>query len=48
MQIKPDEAIAFDVAAVVSLGAIEDQYSDDAYGEDDEWAERQPDLGENA
>lgn len=48
MQINPDEAVAFEIATVVSLAAIEDQYGDDAYGGDDQWAEKQPDLGENA
>lgn len=43
-----DDVAASHVANVVSLAAIEDQYGDDAYGEDDEWAEVQPDLGENA
>ena len=46
-------AVADDVAAsrlanVVSLQAIDSEYGDDAYGADDEWAERVPDLGENA
>lgn len=43
-----DDVAASNLANVVSLSAIEDQYGDDAYGEDDEWAESQPDLGENA
>ena len=46
-------AVAEDVAAsrvanVVSLQQIESEYGDDAYGEDDDWAENTPDLGENA
>ena len=46
-------AVAEDVAAsrlanVVSLQQIEAAYGDDAYGEDDDWAEQVPDLGENA
>lgn len=46
-------AIADDVAAsrlanLVSLSTIEETYGDDAYGEDDGWAEDAPDLGENA
>lgn len=45
-------AIADDVAAsrlanVVSLGAIEETYGDDADAADDEWAETVPDLGED-
>lgn len=51
-QIDSYWAIADDVAAsrlanVVSLSAIEDTYGDDAYGEDDEWAESVPDIGES-
>lgn len=46
-------ALADDVAAsrignLVSLSAIEDAYGDDAYAEDDGWADELPDLGENA
>lgn len=46
-------AVAEDIAAsrianVVSLREIEAEYGDDAYGEDDDWAETVPDLGENA
>lgn len=46
-------AIAEDVASsrianVVSLQQIEAAYGDDAYGNDDDWAEEVPDLGENA
>lgn len=46
-------AIADDVAGsrvgnLVSLAAIEGEYGDDAYGDDDDWAEDAPDLGENA
>lgn len=45
--------VAEDVAAsrlanVVSLQQIEAVYGNDAYGEDDDWAEQVPDLGENA
>lgn len=46
-------AVAEDVAAsrianVVSLQEIKSEYGDDAYGNDDDWAETVPDLGENA
>jgi len=46
-------AVAEDVAAsrianVVSLQEIEAEYGDDAYGDDDGWAEEAPDLGKNA
>jgi DNA-binding transcriptional ArsR family regulator len=46
-------AIADDVGAsrvgnLVSLAAIEAEYGDDVYGEDDGWEEGLPDLGENA
>ncbi|MUV90685.1 MarR family transcriptional regulator [Halapricum sp. CBA1109] len=46
-------AVADDVAGsraanVVSLASIKDQYGDDAYGDDDEWAQSATDLGENA
>jgi len=46
-------AVAEDVAAsemanVVSLQQIEAEYGEDAYGDDDEWADDAPDLGENA
>lgn len=43
-----DDIAASGVANVVSLSAIQDQYGDDAYAADDEWAREQPDLGENA
>ncbi len=36
------------IANVVSLQQIEAEHGDDAYGEDDDWAEEVPDLGENA
>ncbi|HKL28747.1 MAG TPA: helix-turn-helix domain-containing protein [Natrialbaceae archaeon] len=43
-----DDIAASRVANLVSLRSIEAQYGDDAYGEDDDWAETVPDLGENA
>lgn len=43
-----DDIAASGVANAVSLSAIREQYGDDAYAEDDEWAREQPDLGENA
>jgi len=43
-----DDVAASRVANLVSLRSIESQYGDDAYGEDDDWAESVPDLGENA
>jgi Mn-dependent DtxR family transcriptional regulator len=43
-----DDVAASRIANVVSLQQIEAEYGDDAYGEDDEWAEEAPDLGENA
>lgn len=42
-----DDVAASDLANVVSLAAIEETYGDDAYGQDDEWAENAPDLGES-
>jgi Mn-dependent DtxR family transcriptional regulator len=43
-----DDVAASRVANLVSLRSIEETYGDDAYAEDDEWAENAPDLGENA
>lgn len=43
-----EDVTASEVANVVSLQQIEAEYGDDAYGEDDEWADEAPDLGENA
>jgi DNA-binding transcriptional ArsR family regulator len=45
--------VAGDVAAselgnLVSLQQIEAEYGDDTYGDDDQWADDAPDLGENA
>jgi len=42
-----DEVAASHLASVVSLDAIEGAYSDDAYGQDDGWADEVPDLGED-
>lgn len=43
-----DDVAASHLAGYVSLAAIEARYGDDGYGQDDEWAEDLPDLGENA
>jgi len=43
-----DDVAASHLANVVSIHQIEATYGDDAYGRDDGWAERVPDLGENA
>ena len=43
-----EDVAASEIANVVSLQQIEAEYGDDAYGDDDEWAEGAPDLGENA
>ena len=43
-----EDIAASRIANAVSLQEIEAQYSGDAYGTDDEWAESVPDLGENA
>jgi predicted transcriptional regulator len=43
-----DDVAASRIANVVSLQQIETAYGDDAYGEDDDWADRVPDPGENA
>jgi Mn-dependent DtxR family transcriptional regulator len=43
-----EDVAASEIANVVSLQQIEAQYGDDAYGDDDEWADDAPDLGENA
>lgn len=43
-----DDVAASESANVVSLRQIDEEYGDDAYGEDDVWAEEAPDLGENA
>lgn len=43
-----DDIATSRIANVVSLREIEAEYGDDAYGEDDSWAETAPDLGENA
>ena len=42
------DVAASEIANVVSLQQIEAEYGDDAYGDDDEWADDAPDLGENA
>lgn len=42
-----DDVAASRVANAVSLAAIENAYSDDAYGEDDGWEDDLPDLGRN-
>jgi len=42
-----DDVAASELATVVSLQQIEAEYGDDAYGEDDEWADNAPDLGES-
>jgi len=43
-----DDVAATHVTNLVSLSAIEAEYGDDAYGEDDDWVDEAPDLGENA
>jgi len=43
-----DDVAASRVGNLVSLRAIQAEYGDDAYGEDDDWADSAPDLGENA
>ena len=43
-----DDVRASHVANLVSLEAIEAEYGDDAYGDDDDWVDEAPDLGENA
>ena len=43
-----EDVAASEIANVVSLQQIEAEYGDDAYGDDDEWADDAPDLGENA
>ena len=43
-----DDVAASRIANVVSLQQIETEYGDDAYGEEDEWTDEAPDLGENA
>lgn len=43
----PDDIAASQLASVVSIVSIEEIYGDDSYGDDDVWAERVPDLGEN-
>jgi hypothetical protein len=43
-----DDVAASRIANVVSLQQIEAEYGDDAYGDEDEWADDVPDLGENA
>jgi DNA-binding transcriptional ArsR family regulator len=44
-----DEGVAAsEIANVVSLQQIESEYGEDAYGDDDEWADNVSDLGENA
>ena len=43
-----EDVAASEIANVVSLQQIEAEYGADAYGEDDEWADEAPDLGENA
>lgn len=43
-----DDVAASSVANLVSLSAIQEEYGEDAYAENDDWAREQPDLGENA
>src|SRR6056297_935623 len=43
-----EDVAASEIANVVSLQQIEAEYGDDAYGDDDGWADDAPDLGENA
>ncbi len=43
-----EDVAASRIANVVSLQEIESEYGDDAYGRDDDWAAKVPDLGENA
>ena len=43
-----EDITASEIANVVSLQQIEAEYGDDAYGDDTEWADDAPDLGENA
>ena len=43
-----EDVAASEVARVVSLQQIEGEYGEDTYGDDDEWADDAPDLGENA
>jgi len=43
-----DDIAASEIANVVSLQQIEAEYGDDAYGDDNGWADDAPDLGENA
>jgi len=43
-----EDIAASEIANVVSLQQIETEYGNDAYGDDDEWADDVPDLGENA
>ena len=43
-----NDVAASRVANVVSLSAIREQYGEDEYAENDDWARGQPDLGENA
>lgn len=43
-----DDVASSRIANVVSLHEIEATYGDDAYGEDDDWADEAPGLGENA
>ena len=43
-----EDVAASEIANVVSLQQIEAVYGDDAYGDDDGWADDVQDLGENA
>ena len=43
-----EDVAASRIANVVSLQEIEAEYGDDTYGNDDDWAQTVPDLGENA
>jgi hypothetical protein len=43
-----DDVAASRIANAVSLQQIETEYGDDAYGEEDEWTDEAPALGENA
>jgi len=43
-----EDVAASQIANAVSLQEIDAAYGDDAYGNDDDWAQTVPDLGENA
>lgn len=46
--VADDDRLASHVASIHSMETVADRYGDDYYGENPDWADDLPDLGENA